>query len=276
MRMLKKYALFLFCALLLLSLTACQTGGNTKRDADKEKSSSTQTSFRRLDSVTIQREGEEAVTYHVNWNNDSCTFVTDDFEDGVLATFDNQVFSIEFTNSGGGKTILPIVKFDDDEKIVLIYNEDDPTETFDVTYDENGLPVWEMTEAQEYYQYDEATGTVRVKAGSGSTGDNQGNILKKYTNYEVRTLDEWGNIRSVDMLTITEYSDGTTEEKLKENEFTYEYDEDGNLLSLTVGRSSYTFTYTNEKIHHTWERMIPVAYLDFFYWFDYPLFWNVK
>ena len=105
----------------------------------------------------------------------------------------------------------------------------------------------------------------------------------KDRNYEViaeycdrAQTDENGNIIHVDELVITTFNGEKTSEEIEENTKKYAYDKNGNLIRYETKSKIMTFTYTDETIHHIWERNIAIYYTGWYNIYTYPLFWNIK
>lgn len=223
-------------------------------------------SFTRLTSVTVVRDGESQ-SYSVSWTENGCSFANGD---GLYSfVFDKESFTLTLKWENEE---LPIFEYDSNGRIILIYNEDNPSETFEVSYDDNGCPVIDGETLKEYNPADK---TLTIGKGGGGERDEEGNGYN-YTNYHIRTYGDKGQILSVDKKTVTTYSDGRVEEKVSADAEKYTYDENGNMITYQNKYVQILFTYSNEKISHEWERILPVTYIDFFSMFDLPLFWNLK
>lgn len=223
------------------------------------------TSFNRLVAVTVVDDGESE-SYSVTWKTNGCTFT---HEDGVYSySFDPASRTLSLLND---ELELPLFDYDDKGVIVLVYNEDKPTETFEIQYDKNGVPTLDEYTLGEY---DPATRKLTVQKGGGGEMDEQGNKFE-YDYYDERTYGDKDMILSVDRITITTYSDGTVEEKVKKDVEKYTYDENGNMTKYEKKDKVIHFVYSEEKISHEWERVVPVGYIDFFCLFDLPLLWNL-
>ena len=251
-------ALFLLCAFLF-------TASGCDELLGQGSGQSAGASFNRLVAVTVVDDGETE-SYSVSWTDNGCSFSNDE---GI---FDFKFDKSKRTLTLKGNNIdLPIFDYNDKEEIILVYNEDDPDETFEVVYDQNGCP---SVDGRSWGEYDPATKKLTVQKGGGGESDEQGNTVK-YVYSDVRTYGDKDMILSVDRVTTTTYSDGTVQEKVKNDIEKYTYDENGNMIKYERNNKQILFTYSDEKISHQWERVVPVSYIDFFAIFDLPLFWNL-
>lgn len=260
-----KYAKRFLTLLLSLSLLLCLLVGCD--ETSEENGGGEKTTFLRLSSVTRTYDGE-SVTYQVTWNGEACSFETGEGDYRTDFDTETNIFSIHFTDLS-----LPVFMYDENQTIIKLYNEDDPSESLNILYDEYGFP---QVEGMDWYSgYDPEKRQVKVSSGGGSRTDEDG-TWESYTNYEIRTFDKYGNISVCDGLKVTEKSDGTVTEETWKDYFKYIYDEHGNLLRAEGDGVVIEYQYTEEPIHHAWERIVPIFYMDFFMVYDLPLFWNLR
>ena len=271
----KKWLILILTIALTLSMCACtpkQTKGNTKQ----ETLSANAATYLRLKRVTTTCDGETTVC-NLTWDAEGCHFESymnyykNDIED-YLGFFDadERVFSITMFREDGDLTI-PIFQYDENQTIVKMYNEDRPTESWDVTYDENGIAT---VDGHTLCVYDPEARTVRRQLSSGST-----NGVPDET-YEVATIDKEGNFRSVSRLTYV--GDGNDSFRLDSEEVDYKkytYDKNGNLIKYEEPNNDglvIEFEYDDQPVEHAWERVIPVHYIDVFEMYFIPFLWYVK
>ena len=283
----KKFLAIILSAGMLLTLSAC--GKEEKFISSKEEATETtapaettpeQTqkpvAYKRVKSVTIYREGEGTDTYEVTWDGDVCTFtMTEHGWDPCLtqADFDIETgaFSVHRKPEQADSddiTDVTLCHFDAQQILSSLTRPADLSQ-FAVSYNENGWPqreilsllAVEIDESKMQYAYS--------RAGMVSTDCST-------TSYCVVTLNQKGNPIQVDYRDVTTYNDGRVEEKYEENTETYTYDADGNMLKYATDDGYVEFTYTDEVIHHNWERLIPLLSFDFTLIYTMPLFWNIQ
>ena len=93
--------------------------------------------------------------------------------------------------------------------------------------------------------------------------------------YYVNTFDGFGNIVNVDEYNVVKYSNGYKEETITEDILKFSYDDAGNLLKYEDGKYCAEFTYSDELVNHSWERVLPLFYTNLHYVWRAPVFWNV-
>ncbi len=256
--------------LLAAFMLLCVAGCNDKNvgDGNTHPETAPKAQFNRLASVRVTDDGE-VTELAVVWEENLCRISGDG--QVTVGSFDPQARTF---NLKVGQTALPVCDFDQNGKIIMLYNEDKPTETWAVTYDEKGWPAIEGYDG--WYTLQDAQNRV-IKCGSGGGGehDENGNSIS-YRNYDVRTFDKNGNIVSVDQLKVTTVNDGEPTQSTKKDIEKYTYDENGNLIKYQRGDLTVEYTYSDAKISHVWERMIPICYVNFFYLYDLPMFWYLQ
>lgn len=241
--------------------------------------------FKRAKSVTISRENadgeKESYTYEITWNGDVCTLTMTEYgSDPCLTEVSlepdkNGLFvhrMPEETNEGAVNDVV-LCTFDDSGR-VSSYRTDltfaTKEEMTAVEYDENGWPTGDYTKLWDLKLDHTKMQFTRPYAGTASE-----EYSIRY--YNVITIDKLGCVVKADELSVKTYSaTGETEETLEENVETYTYDDDGNLLKCEMSSCTVEFTYTDETVHHTWERTVPLLCYDFSLVYTMPLFWNLK
>lgn len=271
----KRILLIVLSICLVLSVCAC------KKDADSGTDSKRQ--FSRLKSVVISYEGKTE-KYYISWEENLCRFESPNGNsqnfyglDTVL-TFEGKfnpetkIFSIAKAAKAEEEGFeLPIFMYDSNERVVLIYNEDNPFETFAVSYDDNGLPSIDGVSLYDRYDKDS-----RTFSFENSRGHNNGVYFK---NYEYITIGKNGQFDKVTEV-IYESTNGEDYYKAKEHEDykKYTYDDKGNLVKYEMLSADVeiSFEYYDEYISHIWERVIPLWYVDFFKMYLYSLLWYIE
>ena len=278
----KNFVLFLIAILLLFSLCAC----GKERPADNPQHGSVETTapankptLNRLKKVTVTAEGM-TIECNVTWEENLCNFESymNYYKDEInmyQGVFDPQTgtFSIRWPREDGETYELPVFDYDEDQRIVAMYNEDDPSEVWGVTYNQNG--VAQLDGEHTLFEYDPATRQVKRLYSSGSTN---GIPHKKY---DVTTLDANGCFIGVDRVIYKD--DGTGNFQLKEtlsDYYKYTYDENGNLIRYEEPYNPDGFVieyqYYDEPIEHLWQIIIPIHYIDVFQIFELPFLWYLK
>lgn len=102
-----------------------------------------------------------------------------------------------------------------------------------------------------------------------------------HESYDVVTLDDNGCFIGVDRLTYTDGGKGNfTLTDTKENYYKYTYDTKGNLIRYEEPYNSDGFVieyeYYDEPIHHLWEAIIPIHYIDVFEIYAIPFLWYLN
>ena len=155
----KKVLSFLMTVIILLAMSACdKDNGNESFDSNIDDTTSTSADpsgskivFHRLKKVTVTAYGK-TIECNITWDNNTCYFesymdyVKDPIKNyqGVFEPETN-TFSIFWKKDDGTTRELPVFVYDDDQRITSVYNEDDPSEIWSVTYDENGVPLVDGT-----------------------------------------------------------------------------------------------------------------------------------
>lgn len=271
----KKYLILALTIILSFSLCAC-TPKQTKNNAKTDTPSGNAANHLRLKRVTTTYDGETTVC-NLTWDAEGCHFESymnyykDDIEN-YLGFFDanERVFSITMFREDGDLTV-PFFQYDENQTIIKVYNEDKPTESWDVTYDANGIAA---IDDQTLCEYDEETRTIKRQLSAGSTN----NIPHK--TYEVATLDKNGNYQSVSYVKYMSDENGVFQKSSeKANCKIYTYDQDGNLIKYEEPDNDalvIEFEYYDQPVEHIWERVIPVHYIDIFDAYFTPFLWYVK
>ena len=232
--------------------------------------------FKRVKSVTIYNDNLTPYTYEITWDGDICSFTMTEFGWDPCrtdASFDAETgaFSVHRKPDEAQEddvTDVMLCSFDEQGRIISVARTGDMG-SFDVSYDENGWPQGDALAILGVETDKESMRYSYSYAGVASS-----DYHKSYR--RVITMDPLGNAMKADSLVITKYNTGETEESLTENFETYTYDEDGNLLKYETNNGYVEFTYTDEVIHHSWERLIPFLCYDFTLIYTAPLFWNLK
>ncbi len=283
----KKVLSFLMAVIMLFALSACNrdnsndslgnTPGNTS--TPDNMASNSKPILNRLKKVTVTYEGE-TIECNITWDDNTCYFESymnyfkDPIENyrGVFEPETN-TFSIVWDQENGTTIEMPVFDYNDDQKIIAMYNEDNPSEVWNVTYDENGVPS--LMGGKPLFEYDPTTKQVKRFYSSGSTEG------VAHETYDVVTLDDNGCFIGVDRLTYTD--DGTGTLKLtdtKEDYYKYTYDESGNLIRYEEPHNSdglvIEYEYYDEPIQHLWEIIIPIHYIDVFEIFEVPFLWYLN
>ena len=249
---------------MLVMLVAVSVGCNDNGDPSKGEDGAT---FKRLASVTVTDDGETQ-TYIAEWSDNKCRIVG---KETLIASYDpeSRVFSLQMD-----EFIVPVFDYDENGKIINLYNEDKPEEKWAVTYDEKMWPT--IADYEGMYSILDAEARIIKRSSSGGAELDDDGHRVSYNNYDIRTLDKNGNVIKVDRLTETKVNDGEPTQSTKEDIEKYTYDGSGNVIKFQRGDLTVQFTYTNEKIQHSWERTLAIYYINPFYIFEVPLFWNIK
>lgn len=271
----KKCLILALTIILTLSMCAC-TPKQAKSNTKKETLSGSTVNHLRLKRVTTTYEGETTVC-NLTWDADGCHFESymnyykDDIENylGFFDT-DERVFSITMFREDGDLTI-PIFQYDKNQTIIKMYNEDRPTESWDVTYDDHGIAT---IDGRTLCVYDAEARSVKRPLSSGST-----NGVPEET-YEVATIDKNGNFQTVTRITYVGDENGDFQKDSEEVDYKkYTYDANGNLIKYEEPLNDglvIEFEYYDQPVEHAWERVIPVHYIDFFDVYFIPFLWYVK
>ncbi len=277
----KKALSILLMLILLLGLCACGNSDTqtTEPSTSNNIVSNSNPTLNRLKKVTVTAEGK-TIECNIIWDDNTCYFESymnyynDPIED-YRGVFDPETntFSIVWDTEDGTTMELPVFDYNDDQKIIAMYNEDNPSEVWSVTYDENGVPY--LMGSVPLFEYDPTTKQIKRPYSRGSTEG------VAYEEYDVVTLDDNGCFVGVDRLTYTD--DGTGTLKLtdtKEDYYKCTYDESGNLIRYEEPYNSYGFVieyeYYDEPIQHLWEIIIPIHYIDVFLIFQVPFLWYLN
>ena len=284
MKNIKKYFAVLLLAIFVVTLVGCdkKTGSFSETQESIEAKPLT---YQRLQSVTIEdkRDGE-IETFSVEWNGEECVFTDpDELELRAFLNPETNIFTFSFIDHDAGDIpveAFPVHQYDEYGRIIKIFNEDDITEECIISYDENGWPTFEHPEStDEFFEYEyefDAEKRQMTVATSGSYSRDENDNITEKKSYDVRTLDENGNIIHVDELKITTFNGEKVSEETIENIKEYTYDKNNNLICYETESKIMTFTYLDETIHHMWERNIAIYYTAWYNIYTLPLFWNIK
>ena len=284
MKNIKKYFAVLLLAIFVVTLVGCDKKSESSSETQKNIEAKPLT-YQRLQSVTIEdKDDGDVENYSIAWNGEECVFTDPDgFEIRAFLNLETNTFSFAFIDYDSGDIPVdefPIHQYDEYGKIIKVFNEDDITEECIISYDENGWPIFTHPESTEVfldyeYEFDASKRQMTVATSGFYSRDDNDNVTEK-TGYDIRTLDENGNIIHVDELVITTFNGEKTSEEIEENTKKYTYDKNGNLIRYETKSKIMTFTYTDETIHHIWERNIAIYYTGWYNIYTYPLFWNIK
>lgn len=276
----KRVLSFLIAAIMLFFLSACEKeGSKDPGDPGSSDPVSGGPVLHRLKKVTVTAGGKN-IECNITWEDNTCYFESymnyykDPIENyrGVFAP-ETRTFSIIWDREDGTTLEIPVFDYDDDQRIISVYNEDAPSEVWAVTYDENGVPSYG---GRAPFEYDPATKQVK-RLYSGSV--TQDGVSKK--NYDVATLEDHGGLVSVDRLTYTEDQAGNVQlTDTKKDFYKITYDENGDVIRYEEpyyeGGFVIEYEYYDEPIHHLWEVTIPIHYIDIFEIYVVPFLWYLK
>lgn len=270
----KKVLSFLMAVIILLAMSACD-----KDDGQGSDPSESQIVFHRLKKVTVTAYGE-TIECNVTWDDNICYF--ESYMDyaknpikncqGVFEPETN-TFSLLVKQDDGMTMELPVFVYDDGQHITSVFNEDNPSESWTITYDENGVPL--VDGRHTLFEYDPTTKQVKLLYSGGRTDG------VDYEEYDLFSLDNNGRFVGVDRLTYKDDGNGNFQlTDTKEDYYKYTYDENGDLIRYEEPYNKFGFVieyeYYDEPIHHIWEVIIPIHYIDFFEIYKIPFFWYLK
>ncbi len=247
---------------------------------DEEKENAV--TFTRLESVVIHEEDGETKSYTVDWTGEGCSFIYyEKYEDDlpVDASLDQETgifsFNLNYSEENSDNyygRYFPLFIYDENGVIKEAYINKDPNQTSVITYDENGLPSGENIR----YEYNAEKHQAKIPRGGSAGKDETTGETYSSTTYAIYTFNELGNIIKCDFLTVKKVNGEIIEETTTENTELYEYDDAGNLTRFERNGYIVELTYSDEMIHHNWERTIPLFYVDWAKASSYPFFWNMK
>lgn len=282
MKSMRKVLSLMLALLMVFSLCACEK--DTKEEAPKESipaedtPSDSKPALNRLKKVTITTQGQ-SFECNVTWKENECSFTYyTSYSRNISTEYqgmydpEKKEFSVIWVSDEGTTTQLPVFQYDDDQKIIRVYNEDNPTESWEVTYDEHNIPT---IDGRVWLNYDPETKQIKQMCGSGH---NEG---IQYENYKVTTLDDNGHCIGVDMLTYEQDDNGEFQLTSRQDDYQkYTYDENGNLIRYEEPYNEDGFVieyeYYDEPISHLWELLIPISYIDFFNIYTIPFLWYLS
>lgn len=250
-------------------------GEETESESIPEKP---KTAFKRVKRA-ICKEGDTTETYDFIWDENSCTIKFGSHE--AVAFYDptERLFSVKTVDG----EITQFIRYDENGLVLYVYDDDGADRYTKVTgYDENNVPtVIESNNSSEtrMFEYDPTTRTVTREGTSGSgTRDDGTRYFLRYRNEII--LDEFGNISAefwIDYESIGDEEHFEFKEK-RQSKDKWEYDADGNLIRFTrsYGPDVYEFEYSDEVIHESWERVLPILLSDTFKYGSLPFFWQLK
>ena len=294
----KKIFVLILVLLLLMSICGCAETIDDKIASDTTESDLTseipvesssednefndenvnKNNFKRLKSVTFFSKSSngttESRTHEINWNGNICTFPMAEYgfvEMGLDA--DTNELYIHRLSEDTEESVVDreiLCTFDDIGRVVSYDVTSFGSELPDVEYDENGWPEGDYLEL-----FNMKVDPAKMKYSypwSGVAGEDSAS-----TNYNIVTIDKFGNVVKSDNLSVTTYNDtGETEEELYENVQRYTYDSSGNLIKFEWLGAVVEYTYTDETIHHQWERAVPILCYNYSFFYIMPIFWNLK
>ena len=274
----KKFlALLLAASMLLICFAGCADTGVSDNPDDSEDSEKGN-ALNRIKKVTVTYEGETIVC-NATWEDNVCNFESymnyfkDPIED-YKGVFDPE--SKKFSILWPSKEIeLPVFRYDDQQRIIEVYNEDDPSESWAVTYDENGVPT--LDGDIEMFNYDADNKIVSLQGGGGSS--NKDGVITESKYYSEMKMSPDGNFEKVTHVTYSHNGDGNFQKTSEIPDYEkYTYDKNGNLVRYERhdGSCVIEFEYYDEPIQHIWERTIPIHYIDIFDIYTTSLMWYLK
>ena len=268
----KKLCALTLAILLIISMTACKK--QAAQTPATQSSAMIDSTFFRLQSVTVEETVDDQTTshtYNVTWTENGCQL--DVMGTAVQASFnpETRVFSYTFT---GDNYNLPVLGYDAAGQINRIFvREGEGYKDIAVTYDAEGYPVCDDPNVSVNKQ--DKTFMLPTK-GAGYT-DEEGNVFSTQY-YEIFRIGDRGNPVSVREKVVDKENGKEIFQETVDSAIRFTYDQGGNLLSMEYGYRKITFTYSQEQIHHNWERSVALMFGDQDrLWYQYfPLFWNVK
>lgn len=268
----------MLCVLLALCMAfaICACGKPAADSSEKEPQENKESIMRnRLKHVTVTYDGE-TVECDISWQENACVFESYlDYPKApikeVHGAFDpeSKVYSWMWT-SDRGEINLPIFQYDDEGKITKVYNEDDPTEIWDVTYDADNVP---SIDGRKWFEYDADKRCITTQVGGGSYEG------VAYKTYEEIVIGANGQIEKVSRVKYVEDGNGVFQRESEETDYRkYTYDKNGNLVKYEEPDNGFTiiFEYYDDPIRHVWEQTIPIHYINFFEVFVTPFMWYLK
>lgn len=125
------------------------------------------TTFKRLKKAVIMYKGE-SVTCSVSWDSDACSFEYYRYHGKEIRNFrgvydeQSKIYSVILLNNGGEEQQeLPVFQYDGQQRISRVYNEDHPSESWEVAYDQkNEINM----EDQQKFAYDSDSRTVIISS----------------------------------------------------------------------------------------------------------------
>lgn len=271
--LLKRSLIVILAMLIAIPLFACKN--ETVDEGLKDAQTFNTVTSNRLKKIVCNYE-DISVTCNITWAGNTCNFESymnffrNDIENyqGVFDP-DSKVFSIVWQSEDGNITI-PVFQYDENQQIIRIYNEDNPTESWDVTYTDEGVAI--VNDAP-WFSYDSEKKTITKHISSGHTEG------IPFQNYEEFSLDEANNIVSTKHLHYVDNGDGKYQLQTETPNYKiYTYDENQNLIKYEEPGSDLviTYEYYDEPIQHVWENTIPIHYVDIFDIYTVSLFRYLK
>lgn len=294
-RLKKLFAFLIIVSMLITVLGGCggETADDNQTDSVAQKTAAAQFPHKRLQSVTVyDKEEGTTETYDVEWKDDGCYFRTDDYGEDIDYYFylddETNIFHVAGTayeSSEPEQVDFPVYQFDDEGKIIKLWNIHFDSAEIDVTYDENGLPAFAGYDPSvdvilDEYTFDFEKRDLEYKFGGGGSQDEYGN-QETTDAYEINALNEYGDPLDSRSRFVKKYNGELVSDETKvDDHIKYTYDENGNLIRFETYHSVKTFTYSDETVHHPWERlpiyMYTERYDEFGVIYIYPFLWYVK